>query len=514
MSLDWVSKPLTGDSPAGPDLWEADDAEYGDYYFSALDRIDITYVKPGMDSATVFDPADVDLKSELSSIDALLQRSRDLRLLSLRARWAILAGKLAPCVESVEAMADLMAEMPEHVLPTLADGPADRLEAFNDLSHQETMLQPLRHLNLANTPTTYRLVTVARGEMTAREDEQDVDLGALMRELSYAKEETHQDRLLLKRFRNALHRINGAITSGPKPQFAPLDSLLSDILALLDAAVPDQAPAQVTQPPETPETNAVSAPEATATAAPTMVPAPPQTEIKSQQEAAARLRAVEQYFRHFEPSSAALLLVTQSRMLLGKSLIEAFEVLMPDTAARAAINFAEDSGFRLSHGHLRALSDQAMSVTTPPPVAVAPEPETAVEPAPAPEPAPEPEGPRKLSIDEILGMHESGSAAPKPAPAASEPKPELKSAQTAPVATGKVPAFVPLDPEDEDALMAEAARFPVLTSQEAQTELLSIESYFRAVERSSPIPMLLSKARSYIGKDFETLMRELIPRQP
>ncbi|TNE68632.1 MAG: hypothetical protein EP336_04010 [Rhodobacteraceae bacterium] len=505
MSLDWVSKALAGDSPAGPDLWEADDAEYGDYYFSALDRIDITYVKPGMDSATVFDPADVDLKSELSSIDALLKRSRDLRLLSLRARWAILAGKLEACVESVEAIAGLMTEMPADVLPTLEHGPADRLDALNDLGHQETMLQPLRHLNLAGTPTTYRLVTVARGEMTAREDEQDVDLGALMRELSFAKDETEEERLVLKRFRNALHRISDTVTSGPKPQFGPLDSLLSDILALLDAAVPDQAPVAAPPASEAPATSAAASLAGATAAAPAIVPAPPQTEIKSQQEAAARLRAVEQYFRHFEPSSAALLLVTQSRMLLGKSLIEAFEVLMPDTAARAAINFAEDSGFRLSHGHLRALSDQAMSVTTPPPVM--PEPET----APEPEPTPEPEAPRKLSIDEILGMHESGGSAPKSAPPSPAPTPA--PAPTAASSTGKSPAFVPLDPDDEAALLVEAARYPVTTSQEAQAQLMSIESYFRAVERSSPIPMLLTKARSYIGKDFESLMRELIPRQ-
>ena len=506
MSLDWVSKPLAGDSPAGPDLWELDDPEYSDYYFSALDRIDITYVKLGMDSATVFDPAHVDLKSELSSIDALLKRSRDLRLLSLRARWAMLAGKLQTCVESVEAMADLMVTIPEDVLPTLEHGPADRLDALNDLAHQETMLQPLRHQNLAGTPTTYRLVTVARGDMTPREDEQDLDLGTLMGELSFAKEETEEERQVIKRFRNALHQISGAVTSGPKPQFEPLDRLLSDILALLDAAVPDQTP---------PETPATESPEPTAeaprTVAPAMVPAPPQTEIKSQQEAAARLRAVEQYFRHFEPSSAALLLVTQSRMLVGKSLIEAFEVLMPDAAARATINFSEDSGFRLSHSHLRALSDQAMSITTPPPAAPEQEPEDRADLPPEPESEPEEEGPRKLSIDEILGMHESGDSTPRPTTPTPEPAP--KPVQTESSAAGKIPTFVPLDPEDEAALLAEAARYPVTSSQDAQAQMMSIESYFRAVERSSPIPMLLSRARSYMGKDFESLMRELIPRQ-
>ena len=495
MSLDWITDAITAQAPAGPDLWAEDDQSYSDYYFNALDRIDVTYLKPGQifggtqQPDELFDTASINLKSELASIDGLLKSTRDLRLLSLRARWSILAGKLETCAETMTAMADLLEAMPADAHPSLADGPADRLEALNDLANVETMLQPLRYLRLGGTAATLRRMTVARGNATARIDEDDVDLEEMIRDLRSAAEEVAADRVFLKAMQTDLSRISSSAGQGVKPHFGGLNTVLAELLTVLNEAVPDQAPQAEAAAPETVFEDA-AAPTAPAFTAPSQ----PLGAIKTHNEAAGRLRAVERYFGHAEPSSAALLLVTQARMLLGKSLIEAFEALMPEAVSRAAINFSDGNGMRLTHGALRDLAQHARSGAQGP-----------VAPAPDPKPQAEPEAPpAKRSIDEVLAAFSNDSyisATPAPVARMSQPQVEINYSAATP------------DGEVDPALDALAANYPVANAQDASAQLQSIIAYFNAMERSSPIPMLLNRARGYIGKDFETLMREFIPKQ-
>jgi type VI secretion system protein ImpA len=520
MTLDWITTPVSDAAPAGPDLWEADDPAYADYYFNALDRIDITYFKPGSilgDSQQpdeAFDPDSVSFKAEAARIDDLLKRTRDLRLLSLRARWAILAGKLGACVASVKAMADLLEAMPQAAHPALEGGPADRLEALNDLSHQETMLQPLRYLRLGGTSATFRLVMAARGTVTPRAGEDDVDLGEILGELRYAHAETEADRQQFQTLRNSLIRISDTAAGGVKPHFDQLFAVIDDILKLLNDAIPQEATVHE-EVPDAPIRDTAEPVEAAQSA---RVPSSPaHAEIRSRDEAGARLRAVELYFGANEPSSAALLLVTQSRMLLGKSLIEAFEALMPDTAARASIRFSEETGFLLRHATLRALAQQAsapvqtLAQSSRSPNASLAVSEAKTAPHSEGQSAEDPPAPPKRSIDEILAQFETDSpwtaatsVSPRPSPAATmPPQPEVAPPQPNNFSEAGI------DPE----LDAKAALYPVNSAQDASSQLQSIITYFNAMERSSPIPMLLTRARGYIGKDFETLLREFIPKQ-
>ena len=65
--------------------------------------------------------------------------------------------------------------------------------------------------------------------------------------------------------------------------------------------------------------------------------------------------------------------------------------------------------------------------------------------------------------------------------------------------------------EDEQA--SGAAEFlKVNTRPEAAAMLEAVERFFQRNEPSSPIPLLLNRARSYSGKDFATLMREVVPK--
>ena len=54
-----------------------------------------------------------------------------------------------------------------------------------------------------------------------------------------------------------------------------------------------------------------------------------------------------------------------------------------------------------------------------------------------------------------------------------------------------------------------------ITNRAEATQLLgSVESFFRSAEPSSPIPMLLQKARGYMNRDFSSILSDLIPNEP
>ncbi len=44
--------------------------------------------------------------------------------------------------------------------------------------------------------------------------------------------------------------------------------------------------------------------------------------------------------------------------------------------------------------------------------------------------------------------------------------------------------------------------------------LAGVEEFYRRAEPSSPIPMLLGKARSYLNRDFTMILSDLIAKDP
>ncbi len=66
--------------------------------------------------------------------------------------------------------------------------------------------------------------------------------------------------------------------------------------------------------------------------------------------------------------------------------------------------------------------------------------------------------------------------------------------------------------EEEDG-EAKTVEFSAETRNDAASLMLGVEAFYRSVEPSSPIPMLLAKARSYLNKDFAAILNELLPRE-
>ena len=449
MTFDWITSPVSADAPCGADLWEEDDPQYSDYYFDATDRLPEAddYVKLGLALGegakapdTIFDPASVNLKTELGEIDALLQRTRDTRLLVLRTQWCVLAGNIAEAATSVAAMADLIEAFPEEAFPSLEDGTRDRLDAINDLGSVGAMILPLRYLDIASSGASRRRFMVINGEATPHDGEDDLNIDTMKADMKALAEEVAQDHEALSAFLEGIGRIEAACQTSPKPHKPQLDQLKAEINAVLEVIAqvnPKLAPTDAKKDATVEEDKKGETPQ-------TSVPVKAATKVASHDEARMRLIAAEGYFGRNEPSSATVLLVAQARLLIGKSLIDAFDILMPNTAAQAKVDFISDNGFALAHGQLRALADQVQ----------------VAEPIPASPPVVDTEN----------------------------------------------------DAESENVPMhAPPAQVVVTTAAEAVAEIMAVETYFRAVEKSSPIPTLLSRARSYVGKDFETLLKEFVP---
>ena len=447
MKLDALLTPVSEETPCGPDLNAEMDPEFDEYYFGALGRLPGYFYQPGVDRPDgsrsperIFDSSSVDHAAEAKAIESLLARSRDIRLLVLRAQWEALAGRITAMADAVEGVAALLETFPETVHPTLADGPTDRRDAVADLNQPIMVVQPLMFLSLTGTgEVSMRKIRVANGQGTAMPDEQDLTPGAMSDALADASnrkrvDETHAALLKLT---DCFVRIDNVCKTSAQAPFSPsltdVKQIVSEMLDAITAARPDLrgADVQSTAPVEEPsDADEDGAPDATATAA--AAPGGPIPAVGSHAHAKAILEACEHYYRRAEPSSAALLLVTQARLLIGKPLIEALETLLPAQAGQAIVDFGPQTGFALNIDRLRTLTGSA------------------------------PEGP-----------------APEAAPA---PVPD-------PIA-------------------------PLATGADAANAMRSVEDYFRRAEKSSPVPILLQRARSYLEKDFQSLVDELIPKQP
>ncbi len=58
----------------------------------------------------------------------------------------------------------------------------------------------------------------------------------------------------------------------------------------------------------------------------------------------------------------------------------------------------------------------------------------------------------------------------------------------------------------------DARSFSAVTRAEASQLMRSVEQFYRRTEPSSPIPLLVEKARTFAAKDFTSLLKEMVKR--
>lgn len=444
MNIEELLMPVSDTAVCGADLNAEMDPDYDEYYFGALGRLPSFYFQPGVvrpdGSRTpdaLFDPSTVQIAQEARSIDALLERSRDIRLLVLRAQWEALAGRIGPMSEAVAAIAALLETYPAEVHPALALGLSERREAINDLNQPVTMVQALQFAGLTgNTEVTLRKLRVAAGEMSPLENEEGLSVAPLMDALgqSFSRKKVDETHGAVLRMLDALTRIEQSCQTNAILPFSPalqdIRKVTADILEMIQTARPDLRAADLPPPAAPPVDASTGVADIAAGSGPASAPvAAPASAIVSHLHARRVLEACERYYSRAEPSSAALLLVTQARLLIGRPLIEALETLLPAQAGQAIVDFGPQTGFQINIDRLRVLTD---------------------------------------SLPDAAG--DTPPADPGPDPVIADP-------------------------------------------QQASAAIHAVETYFRRSERSSPVPLLLQRARSYLEKDFQSLIDELIPRE-
>ncbi len=370
MRLEDLLKPISPDDPCGENLLDADDPDFVDYYFNVEDRLPSSYFN--MVQGTLFDSKSVDWKAEAAQIDALLKRSRDLRLLGIEAKFQILAGRFKGFAEAVLGMAGLLEAYPEEVNPR---DPVDRRNAIEELDALATIVAPLDYATLITDrrqgDVTYRPYGTGTGKIDPRANETAGEPGPILAALGSSENQAAVDQLFaqLTDLRAALQTMTTASQKGANPftpRFARLAPKLDEMREMVLAARSDLA-GEVAAPEVEGEATSEpgTAPQVSGGGASTTITLnAANADVPDQRAAFRLLSAVERYFAQTEPASLALLLTTQSKLLIGRPLVEALDALIESSAGYASITFGTEHGFTIPMARMRELSNNANIPTT------------------------------------------------------------------------------------------------------------------------------------------------------
>lgn len=361
MRYDWLLEPISEAEPCGPDLDEVGDDAYLNYVLAVSGRIPERYYRP--DGKPV-DRNEIKLKDEVEAIGALLKQTRDLRLLSIEARFQSFAGELAGFADCLDACAGLVERFWADVHPKAMDGDFTlRQNGLSGLDDFGQVIQPLQHALLVRDrklgAVTLRQYMVATGKAEKRDDDAIPDAGEVQRAIA-----AEENRALSDLGYDAATRAAKALTrlretfienSGYDyvPSFDRLIALFGELVALFHAARPELA--AVAQAEEEREAEQPAAGEGEP-AVPAARASAVTGLVSSHADAGAALLAVEEYFAAQEPSTPALILIHQARTLVGKPLIQALEILLPEAAPRAMIRIQGEINVQLSMAQLKQLT--------------------------------------------------------------------------------------------------------------------------------------------------------------
>jgi type VI secretion system protein ImpA len=346
-----LTSPVAEKEPCGPDLDLSGDADYMNFVAKAENLFPSSFFS-GPDGRP-FDRSTIDFTAELTAMQPLLARTRDVRLLVILAKLSILNRDLAGFEIAVCAIQELLKQRWDEVHPRGDDGVftarAAALETLDDLPQ---VIFPLQYTPFVHHPRIgqigYRNYMIATGEVAAREGEGAHDLTAIENALM----EADLPQLIatigrLEALRTALADIRRACTEQAGFEQAPklerLPALVDTIRSLLNSFIAKRDPAAGLD-----TAPSIAGVEPGADTVPT-------SELRSLADVADALAAIADYFVHKEPSNPALLLVRQAEQLMGKSFFEVMQILVPRHVEEAAIYIGKEQMLQLPIGRLSEL---------------------------------------------------------------------------------------------------------------------------------------------------------------
>jgi type VI secretion system protein ImpA len=338
------TEPVVDGSVAGPNLELAPE-------FGALERA--AQGKPEQQYGdTIIAAADPDWKDVEEQALALLDRTRDLRVLTHLAVARLHLAGFADFTGMLSSIRELLTAAWQEVHPQLDpednNDPTLRANALLRLAHPSFVLRHIRDLPLANSPRlgrfSWRDIALATGVLEAEPDQerpseamirsafQDSDMTRLA--------ELRAATLVAAEQATAIAAIFDDRTGyGTGPDFQPLTKLLNELIRDIDRYVvfpttsQDAPPAQVSEP--------MAA----------MTPVPPQAApqihaggsgeaarfapVRSRGEVILLLDLVCEYYERYEPSSPLPMLLQRARGLVDKNFLEILRDLAPDGLTQA-----------------------------------------------------------------------------------------------------------------------------------------------------------------------------------
>ncbi|MFS8036526.1 ImpA family type VI secretion system protein [Xanthobacter sp. AM11] len=352
-------EPISAQEPCGPDLDATFDLDFSGF----LARIEGVLPR----SFFTFKRGDIDFRQELDTVRSLSLRTRDLRLLVVYAKLAVLNRDIAEFANALNVIAAILAARWEQVHPQAEGGRLDlRIATLMTLDDLPQVILPLQHLPIAEGrrfgTITYRMVQIATGSIAPREGEPVMEADSIERAfLDMDVNDLRARRAVFAAVVDAVERIDAASLGGGghdnRVHLQWLKGAGAEIARFLDVQIARIEPAVVTSAEDdaTPEGEGGEATRAPAAAA----------AVASRAQAVVALRAVEAYFEQREPSSPALVVVRFARQLMGKPFHEVLRLVVPDHAGRAEIGFASNT-FRLPLDHLAtSLGDRGWDAEEP-----------------------------------------------------------------------------------------------------------------------------------------------------
>ena len=344
-----LCRPISASDPCGPDLDLDGDSEYLSFLASAEGVLPTSFFSP--EDGKPFDRAAVDLPGQIEAIKPLLERTRDVRLLIMRARLLILNRDLGGFAVTLAAIAEWLDKYWDAVHPRPQSGDLTTRATALAALDLPTVVFPLQYAPLFEArrigPVTYRAWMIAGGEVKPRGAEQkhptsgiteaiaDADPAAL----AASRKQVGLIKASLGRIRNAF------MLKGSSSGLESLPALVDKISAFIDPLASANA---VTDGADTESANKDGPALVPAGAAPTSL-----TQAKD------ALAAIADYYSRSEPSSPTLPLVRQAHQLIGKSFIEVMNILVPTQMEKAAFQIGVEQVFELPLGRLSKLSEAA-----------------------------------------------------------------------------------------------------------------------------------------------------------
>src|SRR5262245_18818041 len=173
------------DDLCGPDLDLDGDADYMNFVAGAEGRLPSSYFD-GKDesglSGRPFQFSKTEVESIFTGAAPFLAKTRDLRLLVLLSKFALLGRQFEDFRTLVRAVAGLLADRWDEVHPRAEGGEFQaRMVAVESIDVQPTVIMPLQFLPLVEHrrfgSMNYRTHLIATGAVTPRENEDVTDQG-------------------------------------------------------------------------------------------------------------------------------------------------------------------------------------------------------------------------------------------------------------------------------------------------------------------------------------------------